>query len=356
MCNTGGIIVGELLLQYFSSKNYDWAGFSEISTVKGKLMRTLQQFTPHSWTPYNWHVLRDFRRFCSVLILCVGAMVIELDAFFLKDIFWVKPPVKLNVYRLLVWWAVGMVGLRDYYAFMTDRKIKRLGSTAWTMLAMMIVEFLVVIKFGKELYKDTPMPAYIAWSWAIAGAAFVAWMVYWFALRQAPGAAAEPHIVPLSQVEAPHARENGRGGDASEDDDDASASETEEEEEEEYSDEEEDGVAEAAGNGAGSSSESESEEEVIAQPRRRGRPPAAKASPAASARKPGVSPASKGRTAAAYDSLAEAGVQRRKRTRELEKLLNSAYDFSAGSTSAAKPGSPVWPASRSSGGGRRKVA
>jgi hypothetical protein len=255
------------------------------------------------------------------------------------------------------------VGLRDYYAFMTDRKIKRLGSTAWTMLAMMIVEFLVVIKFGKELYKDRPMPAYIAWSWAIAGAAFVAWMVYWFALRQAPAGAAEPHIIPLSQVAASHARENGRGGDASEeDDDDASASESEEEEEEEYSDEAEaggeDGVAGSNGAGAGSSSEPESEEEeVVEQPRRRAPPPAAKASPAARGRKQGVSPASKGRTAAAYDSLAEEGLQRRKRTRELEKLLNSAYDFTAGNTSAAtKPVSPVWPASRSSGGGRRKVA
>lgn len=183
VCNMAGIIIGELLMVKLNSKGYDWAGFSEITGVKGKLQRAVLQFTPASWTPYKWHLLHDFRRFCYVLAVVVGAMVIELDAFFLKDLFWVQPTSKLNVYRLIVWWAVAMVGLRDYYAFMSDRSLKRLGSTAWVMLAMMLIEALTVIKFGRHLYKDKPLPASIAWAWGAVLTSFAAWTVWWFFLR-----------------------------------------------------------------------------------------------------------------------------------------------------------------------------
>lgn len=175
LCNTGGIIIGEILLRWLNSKSYDWSGTG--------FRRLAQQFTPYSWTPYRWEMLRSFRRFCLVLAVAVGCMVIELDAFFLKDIFWVQPKSKLNVYRLGIWWAVGMVGLRDYYAFLCDpARVKRLGSTAWVMLAMMILEFLVVLKFARELYKGQGIPPHVAWLWGIALVCFVAWTVWWFAL------------------------------------------------------------------------------------------------------------------------------------------------------------------------------
>lgn len=183
VCNMAGIIIGELLMVKLNSKGYDWAGFSEIAGVKGKLQRAVLQFTPASWTPYKWHLMHDFRRFAYVLAVVVGAMVIELDAFFLKDLFWVQPTSKLNVYRLIVWWAVAMVGLRDYYAFMSDRSLKRLGSTAWVMLSMMLIEALTVIKFGRHLYKDKPLPPTIAWAWGAVLTAFAGWTVWWFFLR-----------------------------------------------------------------------------------------------------------------------------------------------------------------------------
>lgn len=205
-----GIIIGEILMVKLNSKSYDWAGFSEIAGVKGKLQRAVLQFTPASWTPYKWHLLHDFRRFCYVLAVVVGAMVIELDAFFLKDLFWVQPTSKLNVYRLIVWWAVAMVGLRDYYAFMNDRSLKRLGSTAWVMLAMMLIEALTVIKFGRHLYKDKPLPPTIAWAWGTVLTAFAGWTVWWFFLRAktpeelaapSPTAASSPSGASVAAIE-----------------------------------------------------------------------------------------------------------------------------------------------------------
>ena len=185
LCNMAGILAGQALLSYLNSRTYDWAGRSlaEIPTIKGKALRVLQQFTPASWTPYSWGVLREPRRLAYVLVICAGAMVVELDAFFLKDIFWLPPSSVANVYRLLIWVAVGMVGLRDMYAFMDDPHIKRLGSTAWVMVAMMAIELLVVIKFAPELYKGKAIPAVVVALWAVAAAAGGAWLWWWFVLH-----------------------------------------------------------------------------------------------------------------------------------------------------------------------------
>jgi phosphatidylserine synthase 2 len=185
VCNMAGIFAGQALLSWLDSRTYDWAGRSlaEIPTIRGKALRLLQQLTPASWTPYRWSMLSDLRRLGYVLAVCAGAMVVELDAFFLKDIFWVPPASVANVYRLLIWFAVGMVGLRDFYAFMDDARIKRLGSTAWVMLAMMALELLVVVKFAPELYKGKAIPATVVAIWAAAAAAFTAWVVWWYFLR-----------------------------------------------------------------------------------------------------------------------------------------------------------------------------
>ena len=77
--------------RYLDSKAYNWAGMREYPTIKSKAWRLANQFTPYEWTRYEWHVFDDFKRFCYVLCLCCGVMVVELDAFFMKDIFWVQP-------------------------------------------------------------------------------------------------------------------------------------------------------------------------------------------------------------------------------------------------------------------------
>ena len=82
--------------------------------------------------------------------------------------------------RLVLWWAVGMVGLRDFYAFMTDSRVKRMGSTAWVMLAMMLKEALVVGKFVRNLSNISPIPNAVVIAWSVAGISFAAFVVYQF--------------------------------------------------------------------------------------------------------------------------------------------------------------------------------
>lgn len=73
-----------------------------------------------------------------------------------------------------------MVGLRDYYAWMTDPRIKRIGSTAWVMLAMMILEALVVFKFRAHLWKGVQPPTEVTVAWAVGLALLIGFVLVRF--------------------------------------------------------------------------------------------------------------------------------------------------------------------------------
>jgi len=78
--------------RYLESKRYNWAGITEIPSLRGKLVRALQQFTPYSTTHYEWGVFKDVRRLLYVVGVCIMTTIVDLDSFFLKDIFWIQPP------------------------------------------------------------------------------------------------------------------------------------------------------------------------------------------------------------------------------------------------------------------------
>jgi hypothetical protein len=152
----------------------------DVPSVRGKLARLGAQFTPYAWTRYEWAVFSDPKRFAYVSAMVVGTMVIELDAFFLKYILHITPASPLNVYRLALWWAVGMVALRDYYAFMTNPAIKRLGATMWTVLAMMLLEFIVVLRFGSTEWAGKRPPQAVVVCWSVVLVASAAALTWWF--------------------------------------------------------------------------------------------------------------------------------------------------------------------------------
>lgn len=74
-----------------------------------------------------------------------------------------------------------MPGIRDYYAFVADPRVRRVGASAWLMLAAMSLELLVVVKFGVlDHYAAAAAPprvVVVAWTAAAAvcGTACAAW-------------------------------------------------------------------------------------------------------------------------------------------------------------------------------------
>lgn len=41
------------------------------------------------------------------------------------------PRNPLNTYRLVLWWLLGMMAVREFYEYATNKAVKRLGHHAW---------------------------------------------------------------------------------------------------------------------------------------------------------------------------------------------------------------------------------
>jgi len=69
--------VGVKTCEYFEMKQYSWQGLAEIPTLKGKMKRTMQQFTPKSWTKFEWDSTKSFKSYCTVIFLLTMVSVCD---------------------------------------------------------------------------------------------------------------------------------------------------------------------------------------------------------------------------------------------------------------------------------------
>ena len=69
LCNALGIWLGMKTCEYFKVKTYSWRGIQDIPSVRGKVKRTLQQFSPYSWTVFEWAPTESWKRYVAVLAL-----------------------------------------------------------------------------------------------------------------------------------------------------------------------------------------------------------------------------------------------------------------------------------------------
>jgi len=160
ICNNVGIIVGMITCRYlFRMKEFNWTGLW--ATKQGKIVRS---FIPTSFDEYNWEFLKSWKRFVSVLLLCIAVSIIELNAFYLKYILWVPPPHPLNVLRLCLWLFMGLPALREYYQFVSDPKCQKMGSMTWLCTLVFCTEGLICIKFGRGMFPN-PTPPEVFWPW-----------------------------------------------------------------------------------------------------------------------------------------------------------------------------------------------
>jgi len=180
ICNGGGIVLGTWTLKKLEAAQYNWRGMSEYNSLSGKIRRGVAQFTPYNWTVYNWSMFTSFKRFLYVIALVVVILIVELNAFFLKDVLLVPPESSLNIYRLLVWGLVGVVAIRDYYHFTENPDVKRFGAAAWVGVGASTLELLVILKFAVEKYKTQPMPEWVLASWIAIGITFTSGTAWWF--------------------------------------------------------------------------------------------------------------------------------------------------------------------------------
>eukprot|EP00026_Physarum_polycephalum_P008132 Phypoly_transcript_08210.p1 GENE.Phypoly_transcript_08210~~Phypoly_transcript_08210.p1 ORF type:complete len:481 (+),score=76.53 Phypoly_transcript_08210:162-1445(+) len=207
VCNGLGIYCGLLTCRYLQMKEYDWAGLwksppqsrakssppAESGDDVPMWRRALRQFTPASYDEFQWGILQSWKRFCAVCILILIFSVVELNAFFLKALLYIPPPRPLNIYRLLLWAAIGLPALREYYQFVTDPTNKKFGTMAWLCCAIVGVETLIELKYGRGQFPD-PVPMSVIIPWSIFIVVFVVGTVVYFTTRESGPAASKKKV------------------------------------------------------------------------------------------------------------------------------------------------------------------
>ncbi|XP_076437960.1 phosphatidylserine synthase 1-like [Babylonia areolata] len=164
LCNGLGIWIGMVICRKLEMQDYHWESIKDIHSTTGKLRRAVLQFTPISWILVQWwHPHSTFSRVVACWVMIVFWQLSELNTFFLKHIFHVPPPHILNLFRLLLICVISAPTIRQYYVYVTDPRCKRLGTQCWVFVAITLIETIISIKFGAQMFKETVITNVLIW-------------------------------------------------------------------------------------------------------------------------------------------------------------------------------------------------
>ncbi|XP_072042246.1 phosphatidylserine synthase 1-like [Amphiura filiformis] len=164
LCNGLGIWVGMKICKKLEITEFHWDSIKNIRTTSGKIRRAVLQFTPASWTHVRWlDPSSSYMRVIAVYILIVFTQIAELNTFFIKHIFLFSPDHPLGVIRICLIVSMSAPTLRQYYTYVTDPRCKRVGTQLWVFTAVTLIEFLICVKFGVDVFSQLIMRNVIIW-------------------------------------------------------------------------------------------------------------------------------------------------------------------------------------------------
>uniref|UniRef100_A0A1I8FTQ6 Phosphatidylserine synthase n=1 Tax=Macrostomum lignano TaxID=282301 RepID=A0A1I8FTQ6_9PLAT len=164
LCNGLGIYLGMQLCKWLEMRSYHWESIRSINSTTGKIKRAFFQFTPGSWTPTRWlDPESSFMRVIAVSILVVMTQLAELNCFFLKHIFLVRPSHPTTLGRLVLISAISAPAIRQYYLYVTDPLVNRVGTQLWVFVAVVVTEAIVCLKFGRHFFEKTVILNIVLW-------------------------------------------------------------------------------------------------------------------------------------------------------------------------------------------------
>lgn len=165
ICNALGIYFGMKTCKYWRMKEYCWRGLASIPSYGGKVKRSLQQFTPHSWSMFNWAPGKSFKNYVVVLFLMATVLQCELNHFYLKYLLWIPPENWLNAFRLIMIVLICAPAINEFYRYAIESGVGAgLGVHAWLALAIIWTETLVCLKFSRgEFTSSAPAEVKIFW-------------------------------------------------------------------------------------------------------------------------------------------------------------------------------------------------
>ena len=96
-----------------------------------------------------------------------------------------------------MYWLIGCIAFRDAYHIVSDPRVVRLGTGGWVGMAMVSLEALVVVKFGRVQFADKALPPTVVAIWSVVLGTLTVGSIRWFGFAlpakrtKAPPAAAK---------------------------------------------------------------------------------------------------------------------------------------------------------------------
>lgn len=182
LCNWLGIWMGMRTIRWLAMKTYNWRSIRDIPTVTGKMRRTVAQFTPYSWTVFDWAATRSLRGYVATLLVGGLMLTSEVVGFYLKYLLWIPPPHPLFVLRSVLYAFAGCAAVRETYQYCTDPQCRAIGSQAWVVVAIIVVEVLVIFKWGQGMF-PAPFPPAVIVFWCVFSVLLVLFPIWQFGVR-----------------------------------------------------------------------------------------------------------------------------------------------------------------------------
>lgn len=150
--NALGIYVGGKVVQWLEMRVQRWQSYRDLPSAGAKLKRVVMQFTPESWMHVQWRATSSIKRFLIVLGVVLMYFLLDFNAFWLKHVLYIPSSSSLNVWRLIVFFGVGLPGTRQAYVYATDPTCKRFGTFSWLTITMLFTEVMLCAKYGKGMF------------------------------------------------------------------------------------------------------------------------------------------------------------------------------------------------------------
>ncbi|KAF4663757.1 hypothetical protein FOL47_005568 [Perkinsus chesapeaki] len=187
-----GMCLGRLTLSYLECQTYTWESTGIEGSPKPcrggqgigrRLKRAVLQFTPYSWSRYDWP--RDASHWVLSQVAWLQCYILELNSFFLIHAFALKPSHIFCPVRQLALAFHGAQAVPEWYEYIKGRT-KRIGHNVWLLSCVTVLETIICIRYGNAthhfLTDDTSPPKGDIIAWVVFCCVTLLWLVLYLSL------------------------------------------------------------------------------------------------------------------------------------------------------------------------------
>jgi len=124
------------------------------------------KFTPNYYVKHEWDIFSSVKRFYCVIWFFIFLNLVDLSHFFMKYILWIPITHRILEIRIYMWGLLAMSAAREYYEYLTNKTVTRLGYNLWLAHVILFTEWAIIIKFNDGIFLN-PFPTHVKIFWSL---------------------------------------------------------------------------------------------------------------------------------------------------------------------------------------------